>query len=194
MSNLRVGILALQGAFSKHKEKCDWLSVDSVYVRSPEELWECTHLIIPGGESTTMTKLMKLYGLRDAIIEFGKEKYIWGTCAGMILLANKVDDDRVENMGLIDIHVDRNAYGRQIDSFVGEETFPEIDKNEKIKIVFIRAPKIVSYGDTVQPLGFVNGTPVLARNERILVSAFHPELTADLRIHSYFIHNMNSKK
>ena len=194
MSAPVVGILALQGAFSKHKEKCDWLNVDSVYVRSSDELKECTHLIIPGGESTTMTKLIDLHGLRDNLIEFGKSKYIWGTCAGMILLAKRVDDERVDNLGLIDIHVDRNAYGRQVDSFVSEEIFPEIDEKEKIKLLFIRAPKIADYGDTVQPLGFVNGTPVLARNENIMVSSFHPELTADLRIHTYFIFNMNNQK
>ena len=194
MSAPVVGILALQGAFSKHKEKCDWLSVDSVYVRSSDELKECTHLIIPGGESTTMTKLIDLHGLRDDLIEFGKTKYIWGTCAGMILLAKRVDDERVDNLGLIDIHVDRNAYGRQVDSFVSEEIFPEIDEKEKIKLLFIRAPKIVDYGDTVQPLGYVNGTPVLARNENIMVSSFHPELTADLRIHNYFIFNMDNHK
>lgn len=189
-----VGVLALQGAFSKHKEKCDGLSVDSMYVRTPDELKKCTHLIIPGGESTTMTKLINLHGLRDELIEFGKKKYIWGTCAGMILLAKKVDDERVDNLGLIDIRVDRNAYGRQSDSFVSEENFPEIDEKEKIKLLFIRAPKIIDYGDTVQPLGFVNGTPVLARNKNIMVSSFHPELTSDQRVHSYFIFNMDNHK
>ena len=192
MSSPIVGILALQGAFGKHKEKCDLLNIDSIYVRTPDELNECTHLIIPGGESTTMTKLIKLHGLRNNLIEFGKTKYIWGTCAGMILLAKRIDDERVDNLGLIDIHIERNAYGRQVDSFVSEENFPEIDQKEKIKLIFIRAPKIADYGDTVQPLGFVNGTPVLARNEHILVSSFHPELTPDLRIHSYFVYNMDN--
>lgn len=194
MNSICVGILALQGAFNKHKEKCDWLGVNSIYVRSQEELDRCTHLIIPGGESTTMSKLMKLYGLDRAIKEFGKEKYIWGTCAGMILLAKRVDDPRVENLGLIDIYVQRNAYGRQIDSFVIDESMPLIDEKEKFKLVFIRAPKLLELGNSVTPLGFVDGTPVIARSKNILVSSFHPELTTDLRIHSYFILEMMRKR
>ena len=194
MDSICVGILALQGDYSKHKEKCDWLRVDSIYVRSPEELNRCTHLIIPGGESTTISKLMKLYGMVDELKKFGKEKYIWGTCAGMILLAKRVDDPRVETLGLMDIYVQRNAYGRQIDSFIAEEYLPLIDGKEKFKLVFIRAPKLLEYGNSVTPLGFVNGIPAIARDEHILVSSFHPELTPDLRIHSYFIFEMGKKK
>ena len=93
-----VGILALQGAYAKHKEKCDWLGINSLYVRYPDDLEQCSHLIMPGGESTTISKLMRQYGLVDALKKFGKEKYIWGTCAGMILLAGNVDDSRIENL------------------------------------------------------------------------------------------------
>jgi len=194
MNSICVGILALQGDYGKHKEKCDWLGVDSIYVRSSEELNRCTHLIIPGGESTTISKLMKLYGMVDELKKFGKEKYIWGTCAGMILVAKKVDDTRVENLGLIDIYVQRNAYGRQVDSFITEENLPLIDGKEKFKLIFIRAPVLLEYGDSVTPLGFVNEIPVIARNDHILVSSFHPELTPDLRTHSYFISKMGKKK
>ena len=194
MNSICVGILALQGDYSKHKEKCDWLEVDSIYVRSSEELNRCTHLIIPGGESTTISKLMKLYGLVDELKKFGKEKYIWGTCAGMILVAKRVDDTRVENLGLIDIYVQRNAYGRQVDSFITEENLPLIDGKENFKLIFIRAPILLEYGDSVTPLGFVNENPVIARNDHILVSSFHPELTPDLRMHSYFIFKMGEKK
>ncbi len=191
MSSICVGILALQGAFSKHKEKCDWLGVESTYVRSPEELQQCSHLIIPGGESTTILKLIDTFGFKEELKKFGREKYIWGTCAGMIILANRVDDPRINHLGLIDIYVQRNAYGRQIDSFITEENLTFIDGKEKFKFIFIRAPKLLEYGSSVTPLGSVNGNVVIARNEHILVSSFHPELTSDLRIHSYFINKMS---
>ncbi|MFC1562835.1 pyridoxal 5'-phosphate synthase glutaminase subunit PdxT [candidate division KSB1 bacterium] len=194
MSSVCVGILALQGAYEKHKEKCDWLGIDCVYVRSPEELQECSHLIIPGGESTTISKLISIYGFRDELKRFSHEKYIWGTCAGMILLASRVDDSRIENLGLIDIHILRNGYGRQVDSFVTEEKLSFIEGDEKFRFIFIRAPKLLEYGDSVTVLGSINGDVVIARNKNILVSSFHPELTSDSRIHDYFINKMGENK
>ncbi len=194
MSSVCVGILALQGAYSKHKEKCELLGVDSIYVRTPEELRMCSHLIIPGGESTTISKLIKFNGLREGLKKFAKKRYVWGTCAGMILVADRVDDPRVDNLGFIDIYVQRNAYGRQIDSFTAKKHLPFVDGKEEFKLIFIRAPKLLEYGDSVTPLGSINGNVVIARNDNILVSSFHPELTSDPRIHSYFISKMDEKR
>jgi 5'-phosphate synthase pdxT subunit len=173
---VKIGVLALQGAFREHVRVLRRLGVDAVEVRLPEQLEGLDGLVIPGGESTTMTKLAGLYGLDDAIRRF--DGAVFGTCAGMILL------DR-ERLGLIDLVVRRNAFGRQVASF---EADLEIDSDEEpFRAVFIRAPWVEEAGPDVEILAEVDGHPVLARQGRVLVASFHPELTDDTRIHERFL-------
>jgi len=173
---MRIGVLALQGAFREHIATLRRLGVEGVEVRLPEQLEGLDGLIIPGGESTTMMRLMGLYGLDEAIRAFPAP--IFGTCAGMIVL------DR-ERLGLIDLSVERNAFGRQVASF---EAPIEIEgDDEPFVAVFIRAPWIAEAGPDVATLAEVYGHPVLAREGRILVASFHPELTDDTRVHERFL-------
>jgi 5'-phosphate synthase pdxT subunit len=173
---LRIGVLALQGAFREHARVLRGLGADVVEVRLPEDLAGLDGLVIPGGESTTMTRLAHSYGLDDAIRSF--DGAIFGTCAGMILL------DR-ERLGLIDLRVRRNAFGRQVASF--EADLELAGEAEPFRAVFIRAPWIEEAGPEVEILAAVDGHPVLAREGRVLVASFHPELTDDTRIHKRFL-------
>ena len=173
---MKIGVLALQGAFREHVRVLRELGADVFEVRLPEQLDGLEGLVIPGGESTTIMRLAQVYGLDEAIRRF--DGAIFGTCAGMILL------DR-ERLGLIDLVVRRNAFGRQVASF---ETDLEIaGEEESFRAVFIRAPWIEDAGQGVEILAEVNGHPVLAREGRVLVASFHPELTADTRIHARFL-------
>lgn len=157
-------------------------------VRTKEELKSCDALIIPGGESTTIRKLASENSLFNAIKNFGKEKPIMGTCAGLILLANEVSDSRVEEtLALLDISVKRNAYGRQIYSFVQNGRISFLNGKGDFEMVFIRAPKIVDVGKTVEKIGFCDDELVMVRDRNILGLTFHPELTSDTRIHQYFV-------
>ena len=172
----RVGVLALQGAFREHARALRAAGADVVEVRLPEQLDGLDGLFIPGGESTTITKLAALYGLDDAIRGF--EGPVFGTCAGMILV------DR-SHLGLADLEVDRNAYGRQVASF---EADLELNGEERpFRGVFIRAPRVRDVGPGVEVLAELDGEPVLLRDGRVLVAAFHPELTDDSRIHERFL-------
>jgi len=172
----RVGVLALQGAFREHARALRAAGADVVEVRLPEQLDGLDGLVIPGGESTTITKLAALYGLDDAIRGF--EGPVFGTCAGMILV------DR-SHLGLADLEVDRNAYGRQVASF---EADLELNGEERpFRGVFIRAPRVRNVGPGVEVLAELDGEPVLLRDGRVLVAAFHPELTDDSRIHERFL-------
>ena len=172
----RVGVLALQGAFREHARALRAAGADVVEVRLPEQLDGLDGLVIPGGESTTITKLAALYGLDDAIRGF--EGPVFGTCAGMILV------DR-SHLGLADLEVDRNAYGRQVASF---EADLELNGEERpFRGVFIRAPRVRDVGPGVEVLAELDGEPVLLREGRVLVAAFHPELTDDPRIHERFL-------
>jgi 5'-phosphate synthase pdxT subunit len=173
---MRIGVLALQGAFREHVAMLRRLGAEAVEVRLPEQLRGLDGLVIPGGESTAMLRLMRLYGLDEAIRAFPAP--IFGTCAGMIVL------DR-ERLGLIDLVVERNAFGRQVASF---EAPLEIEgEEEPFTAVFIRAPWIADAGPNVAILAEVDGHPVLAREGRILVASFHPELTDDTRVHERFL-------
>jgi 5'-phosphate synthase pdxT subunit len=172
----RVGVLALQGAFREHARALRAAGADVVEVRLPEQLDGLDGLVIPGGESTTITKLAALYGLDDAIRGF--EGPVFGTCAGMIVV------DR-SHLGLADLEVDRNAYGRQVASF---EADLELDGDERpFRGVFIRAPRVRDVGPGVEVLAELDGEPVLLLDGRVLVAAFHPELTDDSRIHERFL-------
>ena len=173
---MRIGVLALQGAFREHAQRLEDLGADVVEVRLPEQLDGLDGLVIPGGETTTMIRLMKLYGLDAAIRDFPGA--ILGTCAGMIVL------DRA-HLGLIDVEVDRNAYGRQVASF---EADLELEEDEEpLRGVFIRAPRVRAHGPGVHVLAELDGEPVLLRDGRILVASFHPELTDDTRVHERFL-------
>jgi len=190
----RVGVLSLQGDFAAHGEALARAGAEPVYVREPEQLDGLDGLVIPGGESTTMLKLMGKEGLMAPVAEFGRRKPIFGTCAGAILLANQVTNPAQESLGLMDLTVERNAYGRQIDSRVVEiETDPEFEEKTapgKLEAVFIRAPIIRDLGGDSRVLARYNGDPVLVEQGRHLVATFHPELTRDSRVHQYFLEKL----
>ena len=183
---MTIGVLAIQGSFREHFVVLDKLKIKSKEVKLPKDLEQVDGLIIPGGESTTMSILMKEYGLDKAVTEKVKKgMIIYGTCAGMILLAKNIS----YGLRLINIEVDRNAYGRQLDSF--ETRLLDIDTKElnakKIDAVFIRAPKIKKIGKNVKILAKNNREIVFAREKNILVSSFHPELTAEKAVYQYFV-------
>ena len=176
---LRIGVLAVQGNFREHVAVLRRLGAEPVEVRLPEQLDGLDGLIVPGGESTAITRLMRLYGLDEALRQFSGA--IFGTCAGMIVL------DR-EHLGLGDFRVERNAFGRQVHSFEADLDIGHGD--EPVRAVFIRAPWIDDAGPGVEVLAEVDGHPVLARDGRLLVAAFHPELTDDTRIHELFLNQV----
>ena len=184
----RVGVLALQGDFAEHMKSLESAGAQPVEVRLPEDLADIDALIIPGGESTTIARLMDVFGLTKAIkgrVKSGMPT--WGTCAGMIMLARSLVEDRPEPMGLMDIRVQRNAYGRQVDSFETEIPVPALGE-KSFHAVFIRAPAIEEIGPDVEPLACLDdGQVVAARQGNLLVTSFHPELTDDTRFHSYFL-------
>ena len=176
MEPLRIGVLAVQGNFREHAAMLRGLGATVVEVRKPEQLEGLDGLVIPGGESTTFTRLMRLYGLDEAVRRFTAP--VFGTCAGMIIL------DRA-HLGLVDVRVRRNAFGRQVASF--ETDLDTAGFDEPLRAVFIRAPWIEEVGPEVEVLAEVDGHPVLAREGRFLVAAFHPELTDDTRLHELFL-------
>lgn len=191
MSNLgpHVGILALQGDYEAHGRVLSELGVTWELVKMPKELDGVDGLIIPGGESTTLIKLMAPIAMQPALERFHAQgRPIFGTCAGLILLARETRRPAQESLGLIDIVAERNAYGRQIDSFIGQG-IPLVDelKPEPLEMVFIRAPKIAQWQDGVTPLATCQDEVVLARQDGVLVASFHPELTTDRRVHRYFL-------
>ena len=173
---MRIGVLAVQGNFREHVAVLRRLGADPVEVRKPEQLAGLDGLVIPGGESTAITRLIQIYGLEAAIRQFAGP--VMGTCAGMILL------DR-EHLGLVDISVARNAYGRQVASF--EADLQLDDRKEPLRGVFIRAPRVLETGPDVEVLAELDGEPVLLRDGRFLVASFHPELTEDTRVHELFL-------
>ncbi len=183
---MKIGVLALQGDFAKHQEMLEKLGVEAPEVRLPAELKDLDGLVLPGGESTTFSKLMKETGIWDALRFFANSHPIFGTCAGLIVLANELVNQQVETLRLLDAVVQRNAYGRQRESFVGPVSLALDGDQGTFSGVFIRAPKIVRVGSGVQVLGRHGDEPVLVRDGNILAATFHPELTDDTRIHAYF--------
>jgi 5'-phosphate synthase pdxT subunit len=193
---LRIGILALQGAFIEHQYILNALDVDSTQVRLPEHLKNLDGLIIPGGESTTIGKLAVEFGLLEELRKFGNDHAIWGTCAGAIFLSKDIDRPQ-PLLNLMDITVERNAFGRQISSFETDLEVPVlkiVDKNEQpFHAVFIRAPLIQSIGEDVQIIASLpDGVIVAARQGHWLATVFHPELTNDDRFHRYFLEIVKS--
>jgi len=183
-----VGVLALQGAFDAHEQMLRELGVATRQVRTPADLAAVDALVMPGGESTTMARLLGTSGLFDPIAaRLGEGMPVFGTCAGMILLATDVLDGRPDqrSFGVVQLAVRRNGYGRQIDSFEDDITVAGLPT--PFHAVFIRAPKVESIGEGVEVLGAHHGVPVLARSGRVLVASFHPELTGDRRVHAMFL-------
>ena len=182
-----VGVLALQGDFAEHESILNRLGVATRQVKLPAHLEGLDALIIPGGESTTFTRLMAIFGLLQPLRAFAAEKPVWGTCAGMIVMAKEASDLDRETLGLMDIEVERNAFGRQVHSFEAELPMAEVPGG-KVRAVFIRAPIIRSAGPGVSVLAQIEGQGIVAaRQGHLLVTSFHPELTDDLRLHKYFL-------
>jgi pyridoxal 5'-phosphate synthase pdxT subunit len=190
----KVGVLSLQGDFAAHGAALERAGAEPVYVRERAQLGQIDGLIIPGGESTAMLKLLRYEGLFDDLAEFGLRKPMFGTCAGAILMAREVSHPSQESLGLIDIAVERNAYGRQIDSRVVEiETtgnFQQRTAPGKLEAVFIRAPIIRAINGSVKVLARYAGDPVLIEQGPHLVATFHPELTSDPRVHTLFLEKL----
>ena len=185
----KIGILAIQGDFEKHGLLLSKLGVEVSEVRTEEEIQSTDALIIPGGESTTFLKLFQEFNLGDAIKDYAKNRPIMGTCAGLIILAKEANPLPYKPLGLIDIVVSRNAYGRQRESFVDDINLSLNGKEQKFPGVFIRAPKISKIGNTVNVLARHKNDIVLASTKNILVATFHPELTDNTKIHDFFIKN-----
>jgi 5'-phosphate synthase pdxT subunit len=185
---IKVGVLALQGDFAEHISMLTNLGVETLEVRLPKDLESLHGLIIPGGESTTISRLIHQWKLLQPICEHtAKGMGIWGTCAGAILLAERGADLVHKGLQLMDITVKRNAFGRQVNSFVTELNFPAIGE-QPFRAVFIRAPAIVEVGPKVKALVFLDdGTIVAAQQDKLLATSFHPELTNDDRFHKYFL-------
>jgi 5'-phosphate synthase pdxT subunit len=187
---MRIGVLALQGAFFEHEKILQRLDVETVEVRLPEHLEGLDGLIIPGGESTTIGKVARRWELLEPVRAFGQSgRPLWGTCAGMILMAKEMMDGTADQplLALMDVTVRRNAFGRQVDSFEADLTVPVLGK-EPFHAVFIRAPFIERVGDGVEILAQLEDETVVAvRQGNLLATAFHPELTDDDRFHRYFL-------
>lgn len=186
---MKVGVLALQGAFIEHIQILLRLGVDTQEVRLPDHLNGLGSLIIPGGESTTIGKLAAAYGFIDPLRRFAVEKPVWGTCAGMILMAKEIGMDQ-PLLGLMDIVVERNAFGRQQESFEADFFVKSLENGDKKPFhgVFIRSPRIIDVRGEAQTIAILaDGTAVAARQNHLLATAFHPELTDDTRFHRYFL-------
>ena len=190
----KVGVLSLQGDFAAHGGSIERAGAEPVFVRDAAQLAAIDGLIIPGGESTTMLKLLRFEGWLDKLAEFGRRKPVFGTCAGAILLASEVTNPPQESLGLMDIGVERNAYGRQVDSRVASlDPAPEFERRTapgKLEAVFIRAPIIRRAASGVTVLASYEGDPVLVEQGRHLAATFHPELTADCRVHRLFLEKL----
>ncbi|MCQ4088907.1 pyridoxal 5'-phosphate synthase glutaminase subunit PdxT [Saccharibacillus sp. JS10] len=193
MNRVKIGVLALQGAVSEHIRSLEQAGAEAVAVKKTQQLSELDGLVIPGGESTTIGKLMQKYGFIEQIREFSEAgKPIFGTCAGLIVLAKEIEGQEQPHLGLMDITVTRNAFGRQKESF--EIDLPVVGIEQPIRAVFIRAPLIREIGADVEVLSVYNGEMVTAREGHLLVSSFHPELTDDYRLHEYFTQMVRQSK
>ncbi len=188
-----VGLLTLQGDYDKHKRALQALGVDTFGVRRASELSLVSSLIIPGGESTTLTRLVDRVGLRQPLMDFAVEHPVMGTCAGLIMMSSELVDEKISDygvqpLGLLNVKVVRNGFGRQVDSFTAQVGLDILDgSQESFPAVFIRAPRISEVGKDVDVLAVWNEEPILVRQGHFLGMTFHPELTGDLRIHRAFL-------
>jgi len=180
---MRIGVLAIQGDYDAHWRVLEKLEANPFYVRKPEELNQAEGLVIPGGESSTFLKLLQRDGFFDQLKNFVRAKPAFGTCAGAILLANEVVGPEQSSLGVLDVRVRRNAYGRQVESSIKQGTM----KDSCLEMVFIRAPKIERVGRDVEVLALDGDDPVLVRERNVMAATFHPELTDDTRVHEAFL-------
>jgi 5'-phosphate synthase pdxT subunit len=185
MSKSRIGVLALQGAYESHARKINLLGADPILIRRPNDLHDIEGLIIPGGESTTFLRHLERDGFYDVLSRFVRQSPTFGTCAGAILLATDVSNPPQHSLHALDISIERNAYGRQNDSAILQE--PTTLPGGPLEMVFIRAPRIASVGPAVETLASREGHPVLVRQGHLLAATFHPELSADPRVHQFFL-------
>ncbi|MBL8151011.1 MAG: pyridoxal 5'-phosphate synthase glutaminase subunit PdxT [Blastocatellia bacterium] len=190
---MMIGVMALQGGFAKHCETLSKLGTNWCEVRAKEDLKKIDGLIIPGGESTTMLKLLKDEGMFEPLKEFTSSHPTFGTCAGLILMAKRVENPSQDSLGLLDITAGRNAYGRQVDSFNQLVNIP-IFNTEPFELIFIRAPQILETGSNVTVLARCQDKPVLIQQGFWLGATFHPELTNDTRIHQLFLSIVNQRR
>jgi pyridoxal 5'-phosphate synthase pdxT subunit len=179
---MTIGVLALQGDFDAHRKRLEELGAKVIFVKKPEQLDEIDGLVIPGGESSTLLKLLGKAGF-EKLKDFVRAKPTFGTCAGAILLANEVENPKQASLGVLDITIRRNAYGRQVDSSIREGQF----QTRPIEMVFIRAPKIERVGEHVEVIAKEGNDPVLVRQNKTLAATFHPELSDDRRVHQLFL-------
>jgi pyridoxal 5'-phosphate synthase pdxT subunit len=179
---VKIGVLALQGDFDAHRKRLEELGAEVVLVRKPEQLNEIDGLVIPGGESTTFLKLLGEDGV-ERLTEFVRVKPTFGTCAGAILLAHEIENPKQTGLGVLDIGIRRNAYGRQLESSIREGKF----EDAPIEMVFIRAPKIERVGKGVEVLATEGSDPVVVRQGKVMAATFHPELSDDARVHRAFL-------
>ncbi len=186
---LTIGVLALQGAFSKHIEMLVSLNVKTIEVRTPQDLEKCDGLIIPGGESTTILRQLNFIKLSEKLKDFAAQKPVFGTCAGLILMSREIVLSDMQPFNLLDIKVERNAFGRQADSFITDVDiqFSQNKQPSSFPALFIRAPRIKEYGENVEILAKFEDEAILVREGHHLAATFHPELTQDTSIHRYFI-------
>ncbi len=183
-----VGILSFQGDFAKHQEAFAKLGCLTQLVKSTWQLAHIDCLVIPGGESSVIDRFIKSQQIADPIKEFAATKPVWGTCAGMIMLATQVENDPLLTpLGLLNITVDRNGYGRQYDSFVDDGEFTVGGKTQKLEMVFIRAPKVTSVGEGVQMLGTCRKEPVIVQQGNVVATAFHPEMSKSTAFQQYVL-------
>ena len=190
-----IGVLALQGSVAEHMKMLSMIEgITPCEIRGPQEMDAISGIILPGGESTTIGKLLKEFDLLDIIIEKVKNGMpVWGTCAGMILLAKEIVGEDYVHLGLMDISAKRNAYGSQLDSFRINCKIPDVSDIE-IPLVFIRAPLVENFSGNVKVLARINGKVVAVRQDNMLATSFHPELTDDLSFHRYFIKMVSDSK
>lgn len=181
-----VGVLALQGDFAKHEEMLRSLGIIVKQVRKPQDLDDCRALIIPGGESTTLFRQIDFIQMRQPLLDFAQHKSVFGTCAGLILMSQEIESSPIKPLNLLDVTLERNAFGRQIDSFIAPLLL-DLEQPIRFNAFFIRAPKICRYGPDVEVLAEYQGQPVLVRQGRHLGACFHPELTEDPIVHEYFL-------
>ena len=191
---MNIGILSLQGDFQKHREICVLLKAPCIFVRQTEDLSLIDGLIIPGGESTTMGKLLERFSLLEPLRAKIREGLpVFGTCAGMIILARDLVRYEQPGLKLMDIAVERNAYGRQVESFEAPVQVPVLGK-DPVNAVFIRAPRITDIGADVETLAVFEDRPVLVRQKNMLACSFHPELVGETRLHAYFLDMVTEAK
>ena len=188
----RIGVLAIQGDYAAHASALSESGAEPCEIRNPHELTEIDGLILPGGESTTMLKFLESRGIFRALEEFCANKPVFGTCAGAILLAREVRNPPQQSLGVLDAVVERNAYGRQIDSAIltAETSLP----GGPLEMVFIRAPRIAAIGPEVEALAYRDGAPTLVRQGTVMAATFHPELSADRRVHRMFVELVTGRR